>query len=130
MTVLNIYLLNGIQESAIKENKSLKFFNVGLMTKKRGGNSHNSFAGLSEVEIVYTKGKIIKIPISERNNIKIISPPTERDTFFLNIECKIDINQVPTLFRSLRITALQKIITKNNIVARVQAYPISYRVVP
>ena len=44
--------LKGIQESDMRENKSPKFFIVGLITKKRGGNSHSSLAGFSDVEIV------------------------------------------------------------------------------
>jgi hypothetical protein len=51
-TVLNMYRLKGIQESDMRENKSPKFFIVGLITKKRGGNSHSSLAGFSDVEIV------------------------------------------------------------------------------
>ena len=76
------------------------------------------------------KGSIISIPIRDRNTTSTISPPIERETFFLKITRKIGIYQVPTLFRSLRITELQKIIIRNSIVASVQAYPISYRVVP
>ena len=51
-TVLKIYRLKGIHESDIRENKSLKFFKVGFITKNLGGKSHSSFAGLSDVEIV------------------------------------------------------------------------------
>jgi hypothetical protein len=37
MMLLNRYLLTGMPELDILENRSVKFFNVGAVTKKRGG---------------------------------------------------------------------------------------------
>ena len=49
--VLNMYREKGTQESPINLNKSVKFLNVGLTTKKRGGNTQSSSSGLRDCAI-------------------------------------------------------------------------------
>ena len=46
-----IYLPNGTSELFRDVKRSLKFFNVGLLTKNFGGNKNNSVSGLKAVEI-------------------------------------------------------------------------------
>ena len=50
-TVLKMYRLTGTHELDIRLNRSEKFFSVGLRTKKRGGNIHNSSSGFSDCEM-------------------------------------------------------------------------------
>ena len=99
--VLNIYLLNGTQELDIKVNKSLKFLRVGLFTKNSGGNSHNSFIGLSEVDIVYIKGSSITMPTIIKNRTNNTSPQIDLAIFFLKTVLITDINYSPTPFSNL-----------------------------
>ena len=46
-----MYRLTGTHELDIRLNRSEKFFSVGLRTKKRGGNIHNSSSGFSDCEM-------------------------------------------------------------------------------
>jgi hypothetical protein len=65
--VLNIYLEKGTQDSLMILNKSLKFFKVGFLTKKRGGKYHISSRGFSELEIAYTIGRTMNNPKNSKN---------------------------------------------------------------
>ena len=58
--LLNMYLVKGTVVPDIDITKSVKFLNVGLLTKNLGGNKNSSSYGLKAVLIKYIKGNAVK----------------------------------------------------------------------
>lgn len=80
--VLKIYLVKGTQESDIRRNKSVKFLNVGFLTKILGGKIHNSFKGFKEQLTAYTIGISIKTAKTPTMKNRKRLPPKDLLSFF------------------------------------------------